>query len=91
MAAAAPALAEAPAVTVTYSANMTFKEACAILDRGESLSAVLMYASDGRTPINVPMYISRQYTDEIILTPIDDSSVYYIWTERGIVKKSKIG
>lgn len=88
-AAIAPALAEAP--QATYSANMTFEEACAILDRGESLSAVLMYVSDGRTPKNVPMYISRQYTDEIILTPIDDSSVYYVWTKRGIVKQSRIG
>ena len=88
MAAAAPALAEAP--QATYSANMTFEEACAILDRGESLSAVLMYARNG-IPINVPMCISRQYTDEITLTPIDRSSVYYVWTKSSIVEKSKIG
>ncbi len=75
-------------MATTYNPiNMTFEEACTILDRGENLNAVLMYVNNS-TPINVPMYISRSYTDEILLIPINDSSVYYEWTASGITKQS---
>lgn len=73
----------AAAPTVTYSANMTFEEACAILDRGESLSGILMYVNDGGNPVNAPLIIARPYTDLIELVDIIGGNKYE-WTSSGI-------